>query len=370
MTRTVRQPEVVVVGAGPGGASAALVLARRGRRVQVFEQACFPRAKVCGGCLSGDAIMALEGLIGARVAELGTPVRRIHFHAGRHCFSANDTQRCRIVPRDQLDAVLAEAATQAGACVHFNTRARILEDTGNGLAVEADGDVIHPDWIIWAAGTKGASQERAKAPARRLVGQALTVVPNAVCPAPGEIGMHWLRGGYVGLATLDAEHCLVAWAVEAEILEGRRPWSALRHANPDSRVLADLPVNAGQQAAGTAGFPIRPQCVGMGNLLLAGDAAGFEEPFSGEGIGQALRSGVAAAEAIAAGGEAAAVQQRYARLLADHRRVRRRTRRLSAVLRHRLTRAVLGAPLPLPAELGGRLVARMHIRPSVGGTWS
>jgi flavin-dependent dehydrogenase len=96
--------------------------------------------------------------------------------------------------------------------------------------------------------------------------------------------------------------------------------------------------------------------------LLAGDAAGFEEPFSGEGIGQALRSGQAAGQAILTGGTKEAVQRNYVRLLGEHRRIRRRTRWLSTALRHPITRALLDSPLPIPAEVGQRILARVHIK--------
>ncbi|MCB9867967.1 MAG: hypothetical protein H6816_15180 [Phycisphaerales bacterium] len=359
MTAGPRDPEVVVVGAGPKRAAPGW---RAAGAFSWSSRAHFPWPKVCGGCLWRRR-RALDGLLGERVRALGTPVARIGFYSNERRFVTASPGRCRIVARDVLDAALADAANAAGAHVRYGQRAKLLPATAERWAVRVGDETLAPDWIIWAAGLQPAFPvEESARPRRRLIGQATTIVPTPACPDVGEVAMHWLRGGYVGLATLGAAHCIVAWAVEADVLAGRRPWDALRTANEQAALLRELPVGAATSLLATAGFPARPPCSGRQNVLLVGDAAGFEEPFSGEGIGQALRSGLAAAEALGAAGAANVVQARYRALLRGHRRIRRRTRWLSAALRHPLTRGLLDSSLPIPTHVGRRLLARVHVK--------
>lgn len=363
-----RCADVVVVGAGPAGCAAARVLALAGRHVVVVEQALFPRRKVCGGCLSGDAVGELIDWQIAKIERVLTPVRRVTFRVGERAFWVSDSGRSRIAPRSVLDAAMARAAEAAGASFHFGARARLQVAGNDGYQVDV-GDVRwHAEWIIWAAGAAAPLPHlKSEAPARRLIGQAATLPAGAGAPPPGEIVMHWLRGGYVGLATTAAGEVLVAWAAEADALAGRAPAEALRLANPGGLPEAFAGAMRCGDILSTAGFPNRPTALAERNLLLAGDAAGFEEPFSGEGIGQALRSGRSAAEAILAGGSPAAVARRYRVLLAEHRRVRRRTRWLSAALRAPVVRALLASRLPIPEEMGARLLARIHLKNHAAG---
>ncbi|MDX9974686.1 MAG: FAD-dependent oxidoreductase, partial [FCB group bacterium] len=155
MIRAVNQPDVVVVGAGPAGLSAAIRLARAGCAVTVCERFLFPRRKVCGGCLSGDAVELLRALLGAKALALGAPVSRITFRIGRRTVAAGAGERCRIVPRDILDATLAEAAEEAGATFRFGVAAELAEDGAGRFGVRFAGESSWPTWVLWAAGLNG-----------------------------------------------------------------------------------------------------------------------------------------------------------------------------------------------------------------------
>jgi flavin-dependent dehydrogenase len=359
------QPDVVVVGAGPAGSAAAIMLARAGIAVTVFERAIFPRRKVCGGCLSGDAMELLTELLGDEVMELGTNVTRITFEFGCHSFMTGGGH-CRIIPRDLLDTRLASAAVAAGANLRFGIRAELAPEGAVRFGIRADGQWLRPRRILWATGLSGLLKRGFSKPhacKRALIGQAWSVVPGAPFPPIGGIAMHWLKGGYVGLATVSAEQCLVASAVEMTRLGAGKPWEALQAANPDAEILHLISPPNPPQLLGTAGFPHRPRYVGYGNLLVLGDAAGFEEPFSGEGIGQALRSGMAAARAVSAGGSDEAVTRSYFERLGHHRRIRRRTHWLSGLLRSRAAFALAKFALPVPDAFMERVISSVHVKP-------
>lgn len=370
LIHSVNQPDVVVVGAGPAGSSAAIRLAQAGCAVTICESAIFPRRKVCGGCLSGDAVELLSDLIGDMASKLGTTVTRITFGIGSRSFTASGAERCRIVPRDRLDATLADRAEAAGATLRFGVRAELKKRSDGRFGIQAAGDGLRPRWVVWAAGLNGLvmQDDRKRQSCRRdLIGQAWSVAPTEACPPVGEVAMHWLRGGYVGLATVSHEQCLMALAVEKGIINRSGQWKALCVANPNEPILRAIDLPTMGRRLGTAGFPHRPRRVVCENLLLAGDAAGFEEPFSGEGIGQAMRSGLAAADAILSGESDDAIVRNYCRGLRLHRRVRRRTRWMSHMLRSGPILALAdGSWLGLDG-LGKHLLKHMHIKPVAKG---
>lgn len=360
------QPDVLVVGAGPAGLSAAIRLARAGCAVTVCESYEFPRRKVCGGCLSGDAVELLSDLLGDVASKLGVTVTRITFGIGRRLVTASGNERCRIIPRDLLDATLAGKAEDAGATLRFGVRAELTTESVGRFGIRFAQECLQPRWVVWAAGLSGLVMQddlKHQSSRRDLIGQSWSVTPAEACPPVGEVAMCWLRGGYVGLATVSHEECLIAMAVEKGQSNRSAHWKSLRAANPKSTILEVMDLPTLGPKLGTAGFPHRPNRVGCGNLLFVGDAAGFEEPFSGEGIGQALRSGIAAADAILSNRNDDAVVRKYCRSLRLHRRVRRRTRWMSHVLRSGPVFALADSSLLGLDGLGQHLLKSVHIKP-------
>lgn len=175
--------------------------------------------------------------------------------------------------------------------------------------------------------------------------------------------MHWLRGGYVGLATASPERCTVALAADLDDSGHGSPWERLRRANRSSPLWALLePPSPGESSGGAAGFPWRPRRIAFGNLLLAGDAAGYEEPFTGEGIGLAMISADCLARAVASGGEVAVDYQRLMRR--HHAPIMRRTRLLGSLLRSRLLLWLAHAPRFVPEPLLTRMIEHVHVEVS------
>jgi geranylgeranyl reductase family protein len=339
--------DLLVIGAGPAGTAAALTATRLGRRVAVVDKASFPRDKTCGDGLTTDALRLLRdlGLAPSAVASwapvadvvLHSPSGRtavLPFPRGRGAFGAVATRR-------DLDAALVALARAAGVDVREGRSLVSLEqDAGVVHATFADGSCERARWLVAADGMFSD--------VRRLVSG-----PGAK-PYKGE--MHAFRQ-YFRSWTGDQVHVVF----EDDILPGyvwvfplaggranvgfgihRRPglttrhlarlWPELLQRPAVRRVLGDAEPEAPHRAWPIpAALDARP--LTAGRVLFVGDAAAATDPLTGEGIAQALATGIWAAESIAfAGpGTAAAYARRTARELG---RDLRFARRLTAILGH------------------------------------
>ena len=299
--------DVVVAGGGPAGALAALLLARAGHRVRVFERARFPRSKLCGDTLNPGALARLGVHLDlAPLRAMGLPLSgmRLSGPGGATVEGRYPSGRTGLaITRAQLDAWLLEAATAAGATVEEGARveAPIVVD-GQVRGVVVDGRAHHARLVLAADGrgsrlAQACGLVRTPASPRRWALGAYASDVTGVDPAFGE--MHVRAGRYLGLAPVAGgatNVCLVVGRADAATAV-RDPWAAIRAlalADPllasrlaDARPLG-RPVVLGPMAldATAAGAP---------GLLLAGDAAGFIDPMTGDGLRLAIDGGALAA---------------------------------------------------------------------------
>jgi flavin-dependent dehydrogenase len=273
-------PEAVVIGAGPAGSVAARELARRGVRVLLVDKATFPRPKVCGCCLNAAALATLDAIgLGHVPAACGAvPLTRVRLAAGRR--SAELALPGGVaVSREALDAALVREAEAAGATFR----------PGTVLRAPPSGTVT-----ILATGLAGS--DAVPDPRSRL--GAGVVVPAADAPdfyAPGTIYMATGRGGYVGLVRVEAGKLDVAAAFDATFVKSAGGLGSAAEAIlasvgwPAVPGLADLPWK------GTPALTRRPVAVAGARWFAVGDAAGYVEPFTGEGMAWAVASAAAVA---------------------------------------------------------------------------
>lgn len=368
--------EVVVIGAGPAGAAVAVRLASRGVAVLLIDAAAMPRPKLCGCCLSQTALAELAALerlapVGSLVDGIpagGRPLERVRL-ATAAVTAVVPMPRGGVVSREALDADGVRRAIAAGAAWLPRVRVSgLVEDaadvTVSLVAAEAPPDCcmrtrITTRLVVIAAGladtvrvaSGGGESPRVIASDSR-VGLGATLPPAVGGPPAGELVMAVSRNGYCGVVRLEDGRVDIAAAVDRELLAATAAPAAaiaalLTETGGARAAQLGGPVAVAQLAAATfRGTPPltrrRAAASAGGRIVRVGDAAGYVEPFTGEGMGWALASARLWDEAIAPlitpagrlGDDVAGAGIRYARVHGRHFAAHHaRCRRVSLVVR-------------------------------------
>lgn len=364
--------EVAIVGAGPGGAFAARELARRGRSVLLIDKAPFPRYKVCGCCINARAmaILAEVGLADL-VGRCGAvPLRTLQLRGagGEACIRLAGAAA---LSRVTLDAALVEAARAAGAVFIAPAEARLggLQADVRPLTLRRGGHcyTVSAGLVIAADGLGGRSL-RDEDGGARIIAPSSRIGAGAVADggpswyAAGRIYMACGAQGYVGLVRLEDGRLNLAAAFDAAFVKATGGPGAAAACVLDEVCWPPLP---GIRMLGWRGTPWLTSAaprVAAERLFVLGDAAGYVEPFSGEGIGWALAMAQALVPLAARAASSweprwiAAWERRYRSVVGN-----RMACRWSAwVLRHGALRRGCLAALALAPGLAQAGIRRLH----------
>ncbi|HXH24320.1 MAG TPA: geranylgeranyl reductase family protein [Vicinamibacterales bacterium] len=302
--------DVLVIGAGPAGAAAACRLARTGLRVVLVDQHAFPRDKVCGDGLIGDALGALDTLgLSAAVAARAAHATALQVYApGGRSVPLSGTFAC--IPRLELDALLVDAAAEAGASVAAPATAVGAVDEGGrvrGARIVAGRreQRVEAAFTLLATGANPhvLTAFGLDAPPRpdAVAGRAYFEVPPDLAARQAHLTIAYDRPwcpGYGWIFPGPGGRCNVGVGLFAA--SGRAPslrasWNDFTTRFPPAAEI----VRRGRQLSPFRGAPMRTglrgAAFGRPGLLVIGEAAATTYPATGEGIGKALESALLAA---------------------------------------------------------------------------
>jgi flavin-dependent dehydrogenase len=298
--------DVIVVGAGPAGATVALLLARAGVHVLLLDRHQFPRPKPCGDCLSAGAGAILDRLdLANMVAALPhARLRGWHISAPDGSTFSADFPRgsyALAIERRLFDGTLVAAAVSAGAQLQRAHVTDVVRDARGGVTgVRTQYGTLLARMVIGADGLRSVIATRLDAVARparlRKLSFTAHIERALVDDARGE--MHVGDGVCAGIApvTADLTRCnvtVVADAARYGRVAAADPRAFMLHTlnsllHTRARVHAVDIADATLLASGPFDRPVQ-QAVCAGAALV-GDAAGYFDPFTGQGVFQALAS--------------------------------------------------------------------------------
>ena len=289
-----RDYDLVVIGAGPGGCAAAITAARSGAKVLILERGHFPRHKVCGEFVSAESLGLLARLLAREKRNLISSAPSIwqgRIFADGAVIRAEINPPAASITRCELDFALWGSCLQSGVDARQDCAVQAVEGTGP-FTVSTPAEGLTAKTVINATGrwsnltSPNIRQQQTK---DRWIGiKAHFSEPNP----PASVDLYFFEGGYCGVQPVAANAvnacAMVKASVATTIEDVLQLHPALRDRSRTWEPLMD-PVTTS---------PLifhEPEPV-FANMLQVGDAATFVDPFVGDGISLALRSGALAAE--------------------------------------------------------------------------
>ena len=284
--------DLAVIGAGPAGASAAITAARAGFDVALFEAGSFPRHKVCGEFISGEAVPILYSLFAD--CRLLANVPRIRsariFLDGRRGEFTVDPEAISL-SRHDLDFHLWNSALAEGVDGRARTRVISIKKVDYLFSISTKEEMIHARAVINATGRWSNLASSKRDTNGHWIGLKQHFFEDHANP---QCDLYFFPGGYCGVQSLGKGTINVAAMVRADVA---RNLDAVFQQNPDLARRSRGWRPASEPVATSPLVFSVPRTSDAGTILV-GDAAAFLDPFAGDGISIALHSGQLAATAL------------------------------------------------------------------------
>jgi geranylgeranyl reductase family protein len=312
--------DVIVIGGGPAGSATALLLSRSGYKVALLDQATFPRDKVCGEFISPAADAILERLGVLSEIEALSPVRLNGVAISSYEMTGFAVDYPPLpgttlpmtslsLPRFVFDRLMIERVQQAEVTVkegHKVTDFIVEEGRVAGVRGRDDSKTafeLRAEVVVDAGGRNGVSLRRFNLKKKSQGSSKIAFAAHWTVPKPLDkyCAMHISHPGYTGIAPTGENQVNVVLVVDKKSIQGEKDLhdfyvrTVLK--NPLRRdLLGEGQVEEKVRSVDSLGFSVRPPT--LGGLVLVGDASGFIDPFTGEGIYLSLRSAEIASDVI------------------------------------------------------------------------
>jgi flavin-dependent dehydrogenase len=310
--------DAIIIGGGPGGAVAALLLAKAGRSVAVVEKSRFPRQKVCGEFLSATNLELLRQLgVAGKFSKLAGPkITSVSLFAGETILTSpmprleSRGETCgRALGRDQLDTILLQHAADAGATIFQPWSATELVRSENGFVCriaeretqqgrELQSNVVIAAHGSWENGNLPTQLTKNLAKPGDIFGFKARFRDSQL-PA-GAMPLLVFPDGYGGMVHTDGGRTSLSCCVRRDRLERLRKKNSA--ASAGETVLAHIKHSCRGAREALAGAKLDGQILSVGpirpgirkayqnGIFLVGNAAGEAHPVIAEGISMAMQS--------------------------------------------------------------------------------
>ena len=352
--------DAIVIGAGPAGSVAARQLALSGRRVLLLDKKRFPRRKVCGACLNHSAVAQLEAIGLGNVLRAGdeTDLTRLELRAVSRRLTL-PIPNGRAISRARLDQNLVDAAIRAGVTfqdgVSATVRAGDVRKARTVSVKDSSATSTLTSKVVLASDGLGhpslsdLSEVRDRIAPSSRIGAGCEVTEFPAEFVPGVIHMAIGRGGYVGLVRVEGGGLNVAGAFDAQFVRGSGGLAQAAAGVLAQAGFPAIPTMADAEWLGTPALSRSTTPVAAERLFVLGDASGYVEPFTGEGMAWALASAIAVSPLVsgACDGWQPSLAETWSREHARIVRSRQRTcRMLAAILKSQTCVRLAMFPLP------------------------